>query len=156
MAKITLPQSALDSVPELQQLALQALMKGAKNEAKGDYVIYDVTNDKLELNVAKFILSKGGIVNEYPLFIRCNAEDLCPEGLIFSQHLDEDGEPTGQKTWAEWKGENHTFTELSDGSTVIGTNAANNEDLSLGSLEPIFDLLMTGEEVRALQITTQE
>jgi hypothetical protein len=156
MAKIILPQSALDSVPELYELALRAMSKGAKNEVKGDYVIYNVTNEKLELNIAKFILSKGGIVDKYPLFIRCNADELCPEGLILSEKFDEEGVSLGQKTWAEWKGSNHTFTELSDGSTVIGTNAANNEDLSLGSLAPVFDLLMTGKEVQALQITTQE
>lgn len=142
MAKVILPQSAMDTDTNLQQLAMSALMKGAHTEASGDYVAYNVSNDKLSLQHAQFVFSKGGDVTEYPLFIKCNPEDLVPEGLFGSEKFDEEGKNLGQKTWTEWCRPNNSFIER-DGKTYLGTNANTGKIPNLSLLIPVFSSLVS-------------
>ncbi len=67
-------------------------------------VMYTVDNDKLPLEVADLLTSKGVVITNLPLFIEIESKtDTCPfiEG-----------------TWEDWKLDNHTFYEA-DGRIFI-------------------------------------
>lgn len=122
----------------LMSLALGTLVLGVdpETDSQREFVEYDVDNDKLPLDVADLIFSKGVKIEGFPLFIEIQSkEDLVPEGLIGAG-----------LTWEQWKSENHTFTEI--GARIfIGTNAHTNEDLSFEDLQAVRESLVLPQDL---------
>lgn len=125
----------------LLALALGTMALGVQPEPNADksYVIYTADNDKLPLQVADLISSKGVLIKNFPLFIEIESKtDDCP----FLE--------TG--TWEDWKLDNHTFYEV-DNRIFIGTNAGSNEDMDFADLTHVrADLRLPSE----LPIITEE
>jgi len=135
MAKITLAQATMDTDAQVQALAMNALMKGAQATPDEDNVVYTVGDTKLSLDVAKFVVSVGGDVSEFPLFIEVVPTDSVPEGIPERTVTAEDGTVT-VKTWEEWSPidtrDGRTFVEADNGQTR----------LKMSELVPVFDSLV--------------
>ena len=136
-----------DKDDTLLSLALGSVALGVQPEPTSDrqYVIYSADNDKLPLDVADLIHSKGVLIKNFPLWIEIeNINDSNAFGV-----LGEDEEPL---TWAEWKKDNHTFYEA-DNRIFIGTNAHTDEDMDFADLQGVRELLVRAEE---LPVNNQE
>jgi len=138
--KITLLQSLMDSNTQAQQLATNAAIKGARIEAEGPNVHYYVGADKLILDVAKFIVSVGGEVSNYPLWIEVDTTTEVTVGIKNRTSIDENEVET-VKTWAEWRTPHvvgdRAFIEMSDGQDY----------LKMSELIPVLDLLVKPEDL---------
>lgn len=140
MTIITIPMSVLDSNTQIQQLAMSALIKGAKPTYRGDDVLYPIESRYLPLDYAKLCLSVGAIVDQYPLFIEVDPDALVPNGIPNNRITDENGDEV-QLTWDTWRNSNHEFL-VRDGRTFLGTNANSNRDLPLSDLISVLDKLV--------------
>lgn len=136
MIKITIPMTLLDSDTQLQQLAISAVIKGAKPTYDGDNANYPIVPRFMPLDYAKLLVSKGCTVEHMPLFIEVDPSAEVPAGLIGA--TDEEGNPV---TWENWLDERHEVLTR-DGRTFVGTNGHNGTDLPLGELVPVFDQLI--------------
>lgn len=148
MIKITIPMTVLDSEAEVQQLAISAVLKGAKPIYEGSDVIYPINSKYMPLDYAKLLVSKGATVDSYPLFIEINSkDDEVPVGLPNATVTDEEGVTTAN-TWTTWKASNHHFMER-DERIFIGTNATGTGHIELSQLAPVFDKLLAIEDLPA-------
>jgi len=137
--KIKIPYNKINPLsPEkdetLVSLAIGTLALGVQPEPSEDreFVTYKIDNDKLPLNIADLIVSKGCEITEFPLFIEIeNKEDpSLEEGM----------------NWIEWMGEADTFYEA-DGRIFIGTNAFEGKDLSWSELAPVRSQLVLPQDL---------
>lgn len=122
-------------------LATTAKVYGAESytTTEADHVVYYVRPSLIPFNVVQLVVSTGGEVENYPMFIKIiDPEDLTPVGLKDSKKEDD-----SQKSWNEWKQPNHTFSEADDdGFVYLGTNANSGEDLKGSELVVLFDDLI--------------
>jgi hypothetical protein len=140
MAKITIAQETIDTNEQVQELAINAVTKGADVKPDGDNAVYIVGDTKLSVDVAKFIASVGGEVEGFQLFAEVVPTDLVPEGIRGRATTDEEGVET-VKTWEQWRTilvrDSRNFIELSDGKDY----------LKISELVPVFDLLIKPEDL---------
>lgn len=132
--KIKIPYNKINPIsPEkddtLIGLALGTIALGVQPDPASDrsVVTYRIDNDKLPLQIADLITSKGCEITEFPLFIEITSKtDACPfiEG-----------------TWEDWKLSNHEFY-MADGRIFVGTNAHTNEDMDWADLAPVRSQLV--------------
>lgn len=123
-----------DKDDTLLGLALGSIALGVvpQPDSAREYVTYSSDNDKLPLQVADLIASKGVLITEFPLWIEISSKtDACP--FI-------DG------TWEDWKLPNHTFFE-GDNRIFIGTNAHTNEDMDWNDLSAVRKQLVKASEL---------
>jgi hypothetical protein len=107
-----------------------------------EYVIYTADNNKLPLQVADLISSKGVIIKELPLFIEIeNKDDNNAFGIL--------DEEQNVLTWLQWKLSNHTFYEA-DNRIFIGTNAHTGEDMDWADLLTVRDSLVLPQDLPAI------
>jgi hypothetical protein len=138
--KIKIPYNKINPIsPEkddvLIGLALGTMALGVDPEPEIDrtHIDYEIDNDKLPLEVADLITSKGCEITQFPLFIEIDdSSDDCP----FLE--------TG--TWEDWKLDNHTFY-VANGRTFIGTNAHTNEDMDWNDLTPVRSQLVLPQDL---------
>lgn len=144
--KLYVPYNKINPIsPEkddtLLGLALGTMALGVQPVPTDDkeYVIYTADNDKVPLNVANIISSKGVLIKEFPLFIEITSKT---DNNAFSV-LDENGQVM---SWEDWKLDNHTFYEA-DGRIFIGTNAHTNEDMDWAELAVVRSSLRLPSEL---------
>lgn len=131
--------SLLDTDQQVQQLAMGAVLKGAKPTHNGDSVIYPIEDVYLSLDHAKLLVSKGAKVDNMSLFIEIDSpSSRVPDSLILE--VSEDEEP--KDTWATWLLPNHNIMTRA-GRLFVGTNGSTNQDPSLNELVDVFDDLIT-------------
>lgn len=136
-------------------LATTAKVYGAEsyttNEA--DHVVYSVRPSLIPFDVVQLVVSTGGEVENYPMFIKiADPDGLTPVGLKDSKK--EDG---SQKTWNEWKKVNYTFSEADDdGFVYLGTNANSGEDLKGSEMVVIFDDLIEPSAYKLLFLGNED
>lgn len=135
---------------QLFSLAVFAKTAGADSrtftEDNIQYTQFEVQKDLLPFDIAKLVVSKGGKVENLPLFIEVDSlDEVIPVGIPNSIKVDPDTEEESQKTWGEWLSANHTYTEI-DSKFYFGTNASNSQDLELSTLLPILNKLITQKE----------
>jgi hypothetical protein len=154
IVKITIPAGLLSSFSGVKDdytfaLALEAKVAGAESitDEKGENTIFYIYPDLLPLDIAKYVISNNGEVENYPLFIKIdNKNTTVPEDLPHSKD-----EKLTVKSWDMWKKDNYTFSkEDKDGFIYLGTNAATGEDLPLSKLVPVFDQLIRPKEYKLL------
>jgi len=125
----------------LFNLAITAKVYGADNYTtnEADHVVYYVRPSLLPFDVVQLVVSTGGEVENYPMFIKiADPDGLTPVGLKNSKKEDE-----SQKTWNEWKQDNYNFSNPDeDGFVYLGTNANNGEDLKGSEMMILSDDLI--------------
>lgn len=147
--KIKIPYNKINPIsPEkddvLIGLALGTMALGVQPDPASDrsVVTYRIDNDKLPLQVADLITSKGCEITEFPLFIEIeNKED----DNAFSV-LDGNGQVM---SWEDWKLSNHTFYEA-DGRIFVGTNAHTNEDMDWADLQVVRNQLVLSQDLPSM------
>lgn len=144
--KLKVPYNKINPVsPEkddtLIGLALGTIALGVipRPDESREFVTYSADNDKLPLQIADLISSKGVIIEEFPLFIEINSKE---DDNAFGD-TDGDGNIL---SWEEWKLENHTFYEA-DGRIFIGTNAHTNEDMNWEDLSVVRNSLVLPQDL---------
>ena len=141
MAKVIIPQVAIDSNQTLAGLAINAVTKGATVKAEGDNVVYGITNEKLPMDAAQLVVSVGGDVLDWELFIEIASEDdAVPEGFIGETYEDENGN-VQNNTWSTWLKSNNTVYEA-DGRKFVSTRGHTGKDLPLSELIVVSDSLV--------------
>ena len=143
MAKVILERSAIQADSNLQALATQvAIYGGSINYTESnDSVVYGVSNKNVGVENAKYVVSKGGDVKEYPLWIEINSpEDNVTTGLIGATVTDED-DVTTNVTWGEWLKPNNYIIER-EGQKYVATSAHTGVALDMSQLVPVFDSLV--------------
>ena len=137
--KIQIPYNKINPLsPEkddtLIALAIGTLALGVQPEPSADRVTvtYRIDNDKLPLEIADLITSKGCEITNFPLFIEIDSKESPSliEGL----------------NWIEWAGANDTFYE-GDGRIFIGTNANTGEDMDWNDLQAVRSKLVRPEDL---------
>jgi len=141
MIKATIPMSVLQTDTQIQPLALYSIMAGVHPERNRENVTYNIENEFFTLDYAKLVVSKGGEVQNFPLFIEIDAEsDEVDSGLIGSTITDEE-EVVTSNTWSTWMLPNHSVLERA-GRLFVGTNAHTGSDLPFSELLSISDKLI--------------
>ena len=100
MAKITLPMSLIDTDENIQNLAVSAVLKGARPTYNGSDVIYPIDNPYLTPDAANYVNSVGGTVEDYGIQRYKAVSKLgtnLPASLPGSTTEDEDGNVTAVK-----------------------------------------------------------
>lgn len=137
MAKITIPQVALDSNQQLETLAINAVTKGSSVKASGDNVIYGVSSSKLPIQAALLVHSVGGKVEEFEVYIEiANKDDNVPTGMKGA--TDDDGNTL---SWEEWLPSNFTFYEADE--RIFVPAWAHSPTKSLGDVLAVSDDLVS-------------
>jgi hypothetical protein len=140
--KIKIPYEKINPVSpddvrddELIALALGTMALGVNPIPDEDrsHIEYDIDNDKLPLEIADLITSKGCEITQFPLFIEIDdSSDDCP--------FLESG------TWEDWKLDNHEFY-VANGRTFIETNAHTGEYMDWNDLTPVRDQLVLPQDL---------
>lgn len=149
MANIKVNQDILDTENTLFSEAQKAIVKGANTTIEGDNVIYQVRSEKLDIPTAKYVVSKGGDILDFPLFIEVNLTDNVPTGFVGSTFKDEDGNDV-VNTWSSWLAPNNTPL-VTGGRTFVATNGHTSTNLNMSELVPVFDKLVHVNEIKSLQ-----
>ena len=123
-------------------------IKRKRSDDKEYVTYYNVDDTDLSIDIAKLIVSKGGDVENFPIFIDTSID--CP----FSFTDEEDN--TVDHTWETWKNNNHTFLELADGKTYIQSSANTNEWMKASELVGILDSCIDINTVKQLQPVSEE
>jgi hypothetical protein len=149
MTTITIPTTLLDTEAPLQQLAVSAVIKGAKPYYNATQTFYPIEVDFLSLEQAKALTGYTGVlIAHYPLMIEIGSvDDLVPAGLFGSIVTDEGGEETNI-TWAEWMLPNYTVTER-DGRKFINASAHTSNNPELTTLSPVYTSLIKPSDLPA-------
>ena len=154
MAKIKIPETVLDDdhadfdATISKQADKARRISDIEHSYDGVYSYYTITNSKLPFNLAQYIVSKGGDVLEWPLFIEISDKgDVVPSVLPNSTYLDDD-EVEQSHTWNTWIKSTSTFYEA-DGRTFIGTNANDGTDLDFSNLITLVDDLVFPQNLPA-------
>lgn len=122
---------------DLKALAEDALRKGATSGVTDDgNTLYQIFAKYMDVNTAQFVVTKGGDVTDFPLFIEVgNKEDIVPEAMI-----------GGGVSWEEWLRPNHSFIERDD-RLFVGSDAHTGYPLNVSELQPVFGKLFKGSDL---------
>jgi len=153
---VTIPDSVItlgtnDFNQNLYSLKENAEFRGADKFPKGDVVEYHITPSKLPIDALMLVVSNGGEVENFPVFIEIESpETLVPEAMPYPTKVDEDGVES-RKTWQEWLIPNCYILEL-DGKFYVESGHCGR--LLKGSeLIPVFDSLVHPNRIRDIQST---
>ena len=152
MAIIKVNESSLDYATgddNLKVLAEDAGRKCATRWFEDPLCCYDINDSKLSIENAKYIVSAGGDVEDYQLFIEIESlEELVPISLIGSTQKNEDDEDV-QVTWSQWLAPNCSPTQRA-GRLFIGTQCCGiytQGCLPMSLLTPVLDKLLKIEDL---------
>lgn len=141
--------SVLDTDQQVQQLAVAAVLEGAKPTYSGDNAIYPIDKRYMPLDYAKLLVSKGATVERMPLFVEINsADDSVTAGLTGATVTDDEGNES-PVTWTEWCDATHSVITVGD-RLFVGTNAHSGQDIALNDLVAVFDSLISLPDMQAL------
>ena len=133
--------SVLQTDLEVQPLALYALMAGVKPDRDGTNITYDIEEEFFTLDHAKLIVSKGGEVSSFPLFIEIDdVTSAVDVSLPDSTFTNEDGEEV-VNTWSSWMLFNHSVLERG-GRFFVETDSHTGSDLPFSQLLGVVDSLI--------------
>jgi hypothetical protein len=117
--KISIPFTEILTNQNIQNLAMSSLMLGAVvEETENGFTTYtkiknnDTTYNVLTFNTCAYILSLGGEIKNYQVYIEINPNDLVPNGIRNNKITNEEGIET-QLTWSEWIHPSNTYTTFS-------------------------------------------
>lgn len=143
MAKIVIDKDTVTADSNLTALATQVAILGGtiSYDKSSDAVTYGVTDENVGLNNAKYVVSQGGDVIEYGLWIAINDEnDNVTAGIPGDTYTDDDDNVINN-TWLTWlKPNNHVIER--EGQKYVGTNAHTGTPLKMSELVPVFDDLV--------------
>ena len=154
MATIKVNEAKLDHATgdeNLKILAEDALRKCANNWYEDPNCCYLVIDNKLEMDNAKYIVSQGGDVEDFALFIEIADEnDLVPLGVTGALKTNEEGIEQ-QVTWLQWLAPNCFIVER-DSRKFIGTQCCHAYPqgyLPMSGLVLVFDNLVKASDLPA-------
>jgi len=154
MIKATLPMSVLQTDQEVQPLALYALMAGVQPDRDGTNITYDIEEEFFTLDHAKLIVSKGGEVSSFPLFIEIDdVTSAVDASLPDSTFTNEDGEEV-VNTWSSWMLFNHSVLECG-GRFFVETDSHTGSDLPFSQLLGVVDSLILPSDLPKEDIDTE-
>lgn len=155
MATIKVNEAKLDHTTgddALKALAEDAGRKCATRWYEDPNCCYLVIDRKLEMDNAKYIVSQGGDVEDFALYIEIADEnDLVPLGVTGALKTDEEGIEQ-QVTWLQWLAPNCFIIER-DSRKFIGTQCCHAYPqgyLPLSGLVPVFDNLVKASDLPAV------
>ncbi len=142
MTKVTIPIDLFDTDADIQQLAVGAVIKGAKPEHVNADVIYSITSAYLPVPYVKLLASKGVTIENHPLFIEIDSpDDIVPVGIVGS--LDDEG---ASVSWNNWVLDNHAVHQVG-ARYFVGSDAHTGSPLMVSDLSPVFDYLLAPADV---------
>ena len=136
----------------MYQLAIAATVQGAtpNHDPSSDIVSYNVTNSSLNLSTALSIVSGGGEVYNYPVFIKIvNSSDLVPEGIIGRTYEDDEGNEAIH-TWETWIKSNDSIIER-EGQLYVYSSSYNGTPLPISELNSLSSDLIKEEDLPKLE-----
>lgn len=147
MVKVTVGIELLDKDTGdqgLRDLADDANRKGGTRYTDGVDTTFEVFQRLMKLDVAQYVVSKGGDVLDFHLHVEiASGEDLVPPGVFGSTYVAEEGEEA-VRTWNEWLAPNSYIVER-DGRKFVGTQCCvdyTKGSLPLSQLVPVFSQLI--------------
>lgn len=158
MAIVKIHETKLDSLSGdavLKELSEDAGRKCVDRWFEDPNCVYRIYDSKLELDVAKYIMSHGGEVDKFALYIEIQDEsDLVPLGVLGA--MSQDGEDV-QLSWSQWTRHNCEIL-IRDGRKFIGTQCCyiyppKDGHLPMSELVPVFDDLVKIEDVPVTEET---
>ncbi len=154
MATLKVNEQKLDHTTgdeQLKALAEDAGRKCATRWYDEPLCCYLVNDSKLELDNAKYVVSKGGDVEDFALLIEIADEnDLVPLGVTGALKTDEEGIEQ-QVTWLQWLAPNCFIVER-DSRKFIGTQCCHaypQGHLPMSGLVTVFDNLVKASDLPA-------
>ena len=147
MVKVTVGIELLDKDTGdqgLRDLADDANRKKGNGYTDGVTTTFEVFQKLMQIDVAKYVVSKGGDVLDFRLHIEIeDGDDLVPDGVLGSTYTNEDG-VEAVRTWNEWLATNSYIVER-DGRKFVGTQCCvdyTKGSLPMSQLVPVFEQLI--------------